>query len=61
MSENWPVFLNSGELILKPLRWRDRNRWLKVRNENRDWLDEWEATLPQVEEEVNSNKLPTFF
>jgi ribosomal-protein-alanine N-acetyltransferase len=44
MSENWPVYLNSGELVLQPLRWRDRKRWLNVRNENRDWLTEWEAT-----------------
>ena len=60
MSENWPVQLKSGELILKPLRLRDRNRWLNLRNENRDWLTEWEATLPQVPEEIESNKLPTF-
>ncbi|MDA2992593.1 MAG: GNAT family protein [Actinomycetota bacterium] len=60
MSENWPVHLKSGELILKPLRWRDRNCWLNLRNENRDWLTEWEATLPQVPGEIESNKLPTF-
>ena len=63
MSENtttWPVYLNSGELLLRPLRWRDRNRWLSVRNENRDWLSEWEATLPQVPGEIDSKSLPTF-
>ena len=61
MSDNWPVYLNSGELVLRPLRWRDRKRWLNVRNENRDWLSEWEATLPQVPGEVDSMSLPTFF
>ena len=59
MSENWPVYLNSGELVLQPLRWRDRKRWLNVRNENRDWLTEWEATLPQVPGETDAKSLPT--
>ena len=61
MSENWPVKLKNGELVLQPLRWRDRKRWLNVRNENRDWLGEWEATLPQVPGESSSQALPTFF
>jgi len=61
MSENWPVHLEAGELILQPLRWRDRRRWLNVRNENRDWLAEWEATLPQVPGESGAKELPTFF
>jgi ribosomal-protein-alanine N-acetyltransferase len=61
MSENWPVHLEAGELILQPLRWRDRKRWLNVRKENRDWLAEWEATLPQVPGEIGAKGLPTFF
>ena len=61
MSENWPVHLEAGELILQPLRWRDRRRWLNVRKENRDWLAEWEATLPQVPGEIGAKGLPTFF
>ena len=61
MSENWPAHLEAGELILQPLRWRDRRRWLNVRSENRDWLAEWEATLPQVPGEIGAKELPTFF
>lgn len=48
MSEHWPIFLTEGELLLRPLRIRDRRRWLQVRAENKVWLSEWEATLPQV-------------
>ena len=39
MSEHWPIFLNEGELQLRPLRIRDRRRWLNVRAENKDWLN----------------------
>jgi ribosomal-protein-alanine N-acetyltransferase len=41
MSEHWPIFLEEGELLLRPLRVRDRQRWLRVRAENKDWLAEW--------------------
>ena len=61
MSENWPVYIEAGELLLQPLRWRDRQRWLRVRSENRDWLNEWEATLPKVPGEDNSQALPSYF
>ena len=60
MSEHWPVYLQEGELLLRPLRIRDRRSWLRVRAENKDWLTEWEATLPQVPGEKNSTKLPSF-
>jgi len=61
MSQNWPIRLETGELRLQPLRWRDRKRWLQVREENRNWLGEWEATLPQVPGETSDKGLPTFF
>ena len=63
MSENWPVYLNSGELVLRPLRWRDRKRWLNVRNENRDWLSPWEATIPIIAGDAaeNPSQLPSYF
>lgn len=60
MSEHWPVFLEDGELRLSPLRIRDRRKWLRVRAENKEWLAEWEATLPQVPGENKSPKLPSF-
>ena len=60
MSERWPIFLEEGDLLLRPLRIRDRTRWLRLRAENKEWLSEWEATLPQVLGESNSHKLPSF-
>ena len=61
MSEHWPVTLRSEDLILRPLRMRDRKRFLQVRIENKDWLNSWEATLPQVPGEDSSQKLPSFY
>ena len=61
MSEQWPVILRNEDLILRPLRMRDRKRWAQVRAENKDWLNSWEATLPQVPGEDGSNSLPSFF
>jgi ribosomal-protein-alanine N-acetyltransferase len=47
----WPVVLRvmtpAGQLIeLGPLRRRDRDEWRSVRQRNRRWLEEWEATSP---------------
>ena len=61
MSEHWPVTLRSEDLVLRPLRMRDRKRWIRVRAENKDWLNSWEATLPQVPGETTSQKLPSFY
>ena len=60
MSEHWPTYLQEGELLLRPLRIRDRRSWLRVRAANKDWLTEWEATLPQVPGEKNATQLPSF-
>lgn len=53
----WPLTLIDGELALRPLRLRDRQKWLDVRRRNREWLTPWEATSPLVEENKN---LPTY-
>jgi ribosomal-protein-alanine N-acetyltransferase len=60
MSEHWPIFLEEGEILLRPLRIRDRSKWLQVRTENKEWLTEWEATLPQVPGESDLRKLPSY-
>jgi len=41
--------IRSGELTLRPLRYRDRDLWNQVRRVNRDWLNPWEATRPDVD------------
>jgi len=61
MSENWPVFIESGDLIIRPLRMRDRGRWMKVRSKNVNWLGEWEATLPKIALENTPSPLPSFY
>ena len=45
----WPVILEDGDLILRPLRFRDRQVWDSVREVNREWLERWEATRPQLD------------
>ena len=54
----WPLVLSEGDLILRPLRYRDRGMWLETRRRNREWLTPWEATSPIAEENKN---LPTYF
>ena len=62
-SHNWPILLSDGELELRPLRLRDRMKWNRVRNQNRDWLQQWEATLPTVTvgPSAAAPQLPSFF
>jgi len=55
---HWPIELRSGEIRMRPLRYRDRNAWLEIRRENREWLNPWEATSPLIEEQKAP---PTFF
>jgi ribosomal-protein-alanine N-acetyltransferase len=50
----WPVELRGetpgGEqLLLDPLRRRDRDAWVDVRSRNRHWLGPWDATSPDEE------------
>lgn len=50
----WPVVLRGetpgGEqLVLDPLRRRDRAQWVEVRSRNRHWLGPWDATSPERE------------
>lgn len=47
----WPVRLcevrpDGVEIVLRALTRHDRARWLELREENRDWLRPWEATVP---------------
>nr|WP_231713616.1 GNAT family protein [Arthrobacter sp. zg-Y916] len=42
----WPVTLECGDLVLRPIRYRDRAEWNEVRSRNADWIGPWEATNP---------------
>lgn len=46
----WPVSLSWGDLLLRPMRRRDRAEWDAVRWRNREWLEPWEATRPEPSE-----------
>ena len=60
MNNSWPVVLSDDQIFLRPLRFRDRLLWNRVRAENREWLSPWEATIPAVSEE-SYKELPTYF
>jgi len=47
MALGWPVRLEEGDVVLRPLRRRDSEHWLALRSRNAAWLDPWEATAPQ--------------
>jgi ribosomal-protein-alanine N-acetyltransferase len=51
----WPVQLQEGPVVLRPLRHRDARRWRSVRSANAAWLGPWEATHPD-----DGSPLPTF-
>jgi len=60
-----PMALVGSEVILRPIRYRDRNEWNRVRAENREWLTPWEATLPHIPSDSpayeSSTDRPSFF
>jgi [ribosomal protein S5]-alanine N-acetyltransferase len=60
MKSSWPIEIKGHEIVLHPLRFRDRAQWNRVRAENRDWLSPWEATIPKSGEE-SYMQLPSFF
>lgn len=51
----WPVTLESGDLLLRPLRLRDKAEWSAVRSRNAAWLQPWEASNP-----TPGHELPTY-
>jgi len=50
--------LVDGELLLKPIRFRDKAQWDSVRAVNRDWLSPWEATRPNID---HKSALPSYY
>lgn len=60
----WPVTLECGDLVLRPIRYRDKKQWTEVRGRNSEWLAPWEASnpaaggaLPDYREMVRSLKV----
>lgn len=51
----WPVTLESGDLVLRPIKLRDKAEWTRVRARNAAWLQPWEASSP-----AGQGELPTF-
>lgn len=43
------MIIKSGEISLRPLRYKDRKVWEEVRRVNREWLSPWEATRPSID------------
>lgn len=50
--------LIDGDLILQPIRFRDKAQWDGVRAINRDWLSPWEATRPNID---HKSPLPSYY
>lgn len=48
------IELSNGEILLRPFMMADRKQWRLVRLENKLWLSNWEATLPRVQERVQT-------
>ncbi|MCC9173263.1 GNAT family N-acetyltransferase [Arthrobacter sp. zg-Y179] len=46
MRVSWPVTLESDDVILRPIRHRDRREWTEVRSRNARWVGPWEASNP---------------
>lgn len=47
MVHTWPVTLRDRELVLRPLRRRDRAAYESLRRRNEGWLRPWDATDPE--------------
>ncbi|PYI37844.1 RimJ/RimL family protein N-acetyltransferase [Arthrobacter psychrolactophilus] len=51
----WPVSLECGDVVLRPIKYRDKAEWTQVRARNAAWLQPWEASNP-----IGQGQLPTF-
>ena len=46
MAPFWPVVLQQDNLVLRPLKLRDKKEWTKLRQRNQGWFRQWESTVP---------------
>ena len=54
MKSHWPIVLQDQQIYLRPLRFRDWVQWNQVKAQNREWLSQWEATIPYISDEGSS-------
>ncbi|WP_205761263.1 GNAT family N-acetyltransferase [Arthrobacter mobilis] len=54
-SDFWPVTIECGDLVLRPISRRDKREWAEVRQLNAQWLAPWEASNP-----LPGGRLPSF-
>ncbi|MBD8079007.1 GNAT family N-acetyltransferase [Cellulosimicrobium arenosum] len=63
VTRSWPVTLREdtlgGAVVLRPLRRRDAQDWMRLRARNAQWLERWEATSPGPAAQVRGGS-PTF-
>lgn len=50
----WPATLESGDIILRPIKLRDKAEWTRVRARNAQWLQPWEASNPSSQGDLPS-------
>lgn len=55
MAPFWPVVLKQDNLVLRPLKLRDRKNWIILREKNKNWFQEWEASIPDQFNEGKAN------
>ena len=51
----WPLRLVHGDVVLRPMRYRDQKVWTEIRRLNLDWLGPWESSNP-----IGSQPPPSF-
>ena len=49
------IELTNGEITLRPFSLVDRRQWQRVRRDNREWLGQWEATVPKFDRNSQSD------
>lgn len=59
----WPVTLDDGAVVVRPLRFRDASAWVSTRLRNEEWLRQWESTPPGTAAVpwADRHSVPVFF
>ncbi|GAA1912895.1 GNAT family protein [Streptomyces sodiiphilus] len=57
---HWPVELEHGDVLLRPIRMRDQRPWREINRRNREWLRPWEATIPPPPPGHYAPRRPTY-